>query len=141
MGWPHAGGHRDLMADGPPPIAAVARPQDQTHESSRDPRSTGCKIGCTLMCAQRREGSSRRVKDAAGTGGAIRAPRRSYSALRGTASALMVLSVWRGGEPPRLPQMAPEQGKRGSYSATYGPPETRTQTRTVRQQSRWSTGR
>jgi hypothetical protein len=42
---------------------------------------------------------------------------------------LMILSVWRGGELPRLPRMGPELGKRGSYSATYGPPETRTRTR------------
>ena len=35
----------------------------------------------------------------------------------------MILSVWRGGVPPLLPQMGPELGKRGSYSATYGPPK------------------
>jgi hypothetical protein len=30
---------------------------------------------------------------------------------------------------PRLAHLGPELGKRGSYSATYGPHETRTQTR------------
>ena len=34
-------------------------------------------------------------------------------------------------EPLRRAHLAPELGKRGSYSATYGPHETRTQTRTA----------
>jgi hypothetical protein len=39
-----------------------------------------------------------------------------------------MLPVRRGDESLRWSQMAPEQGKCGSYSATYGPPETRIQT-------------
>jgi len=48
------------------------------------------------------------------------------------AAALTILQVRRGDEPLRWSHMGPEQGKRGSYSAMYGPPETRTQTRVAR---------
>jgi len=44
----------------------------------------------------------------------------------------MILSVWRGVEPLRLLQIGPELGKRGSYSATFGPHETRGLTRPKR---------
>jgi hypothetical protein len=38
------------------------------------------------------------------------------------AGRLMILLRWRGSVPPRRAHLARELGKRGSYSATYGPP-------------------
>ena len=46
----------------------------------------------------------------------------------------------RVGVPLRLAHLARELGKRGSYSATYGPHETRTETRTARRQNPCSGG-
>ena len=37
--------------------------------------------------------------------------------------SLTILLMWRADEPLRLSQMGPELGRRGSYSAKFGPPQ------------------
>jgi len=52
-----------------------------------------------------------------------RLPTAELLPVTDVANGLMILLVQRADEPPRRSQMAPEQGKRGSCSATYGPPK------------------
>ena len=46
--------------------------------------------------------------------------------------SLTILLMWRADEPLRLSQMGPELGRRGSYSATFGPQQTWVRTRPKR---------
>ena len=82
------------------------------------------RVAATIAAATEAPGPRRTTRSAATRRSSSRCAGCCRRLLRVTrhGGPLTISYVARGGEPLRLPQMGPELGKRGSYSATFGPP-------------------